>query len=192
MQKILSKYEELKSIPSDINEHFETLLKYGSECKTITELGVRGICSTWAFLAAKPEKLVSYDLKHPNFFGGNLEEVIEAAKEAGIDFKFIEGDSTKIVLDNTDLLFIDTWHTHDQLSLELKLHASKVNKYLIFHDTTTYEWVDESFNHVNSWDQNFVGGGLWAAIEKFLGANNNWVIQDRFENNNGLTILKKV
>jgi hypothetical protein len=192
MQKILSKYEELKSIPSDINEHFETLLKYGSECKTITELGVRGICSTWAFLAAKPDKLTSYDLKHPNFFGGNLEEVIEAAKEAGVDFQFIEGDSTKIVIDNTDLLFIDTWHTNDQLSLELKLHANKANKYLVFHDTTTYEWRDESFNHVNSWDKNFVGGGLWTAIEKFLGTNSNWVIQDRFENNNGLTILKKI
>ena len=192
MQKILSKYEELKQTPSDINEHFDTLLKYGSECKIITELGVRGICSTWAFLAAKPNKLISYDLKHPRFFGGNLNEVIEAAKEANIDFEFIEGDSTKITIDNTDLLFIDTWHTHDQLSLELKLHANKVNKYLIFHDTTTYEWVDESFNHVNSWDKNFVGGGLWAAIEKFLGLNPNWVIEDRFENNNGLTVLKKI
>lgn len=192
MQKILTKYNKLKFEPSDINEHFDTLQKYGSECKTITELGVRGICSTWAFLAAKPNILISYDLKHPNFFGGNLDEVIEAANEAGIDFKFIEGDSTKITIENTDLLFIDTWHTHDQLSLELKLHANKVNKYIIFHDTTTYEWNDESFNHVNSWDKNFIGGGLWAAIEKFLALNSNWIIQDRFKNNNGLTVLKKI
>lgn len=67
MQKILTKYEELKQSPSDINEHFDTLLKYGSECENITELGVRGICSTWAFLAAKPKILTSYDLKHPSF-----------------------------------------------------------------------------------------------------------------------------
>jgi hypothetical protein len=191
MQKILSKYEELKSTTSDINEHFDTLLKYGAECKTITELGVRGICSTWAFLASKPEKLISYDLKHPIFFGGNLEEVVEAANEAGIDFKFIEGDSTKIVLDNTDLLFIDTWHTYDQLSLELKLHSKNVNKYIVLHDTTNYEYQDETFHHVHAWEQPFQGGGLWKAIEEFLVRNRDWFLKERFINNNGLTILEK-
>lgn len=191
MQKILSKFQELRGTPSDINEHFDALLKYGSECKHITEFGVRKICSTWAFLAAKPNKLISYDLKDPSFFGGDLSEVINATKEANINFEFKEGDSTKITIENTDLLFIDTWHTNDQLSLELKLHAHNVNKYLIFHDTSTYEWIDESFNHVNSWDQTFIGGGLWTAIKNFLLINNNWIMQERFENNNGLTILKK-
>lgn len=191
MQKILSKFEELKQTPSDINEHFDTLLKYGSECQTITELGVRGIYSTWAFLAARPKKLISYDLKHPNFFGGNLNEVIEATNEANIDFEFIEADSTKIVIDNTDLLFIDTWHTYDQLSLELKLHFKNVNKYIILHDTTNYEYHDETFNHVNAWEKPFQGGGLWKAVEEFLVINNNWIIKERFFNNNGLTILAK-
>jgi len=191
MQKILLKYKELKSTPSDINEHFDTLLKYGSECKKITELGVRGICSTWAFLASRPEKLTSYDLKHPTFFGGNLEEVTEATNEVGINFEFIEGDSTKIVIDNTDLLFIDTWHTYDQLSLELKLHSGNVNKYIVLHDTTNYEYQDETFRHVHAWQKPFQGGGLWKAVEEFLIKNNNWSLKERFVNNNGLTILEK-
>jgi len=34
--------------------------------------------------------------------------------------------------------------------------------------------------------------GLWPAIEEFLKNNNDWVLHERFTNNNGLTILKKI
>ena len=34
-------FETLKNTPSDINEHFPAILKYGSECDHITEMGVR-------------------------------------------------------------------------------------------------------------------------------------------------------
>jgi hypothetical protein len=192
MSLILSKFEYFKNTPSDINEHFDTLLKYASECENIVEFGIRGICSTWAFLAAKPKKLISYDIKNPEYFGGNLDEIIFAAKESNIEFIFIEGDTTKITIPNTDLLFIDTWHTYDQLSLELKIHASNVNKYIILHDTTTYEWKDETFQHVNTWSNNFIGGGLWKAVNEFLEINPLWSIKERFVNNNGLTVIQKL
>jgi len=37
---------QLYITPSDINEHIPAIIKYGSECETITEMGVRGIFST--------------------------------------------------------------------------------------------------------------------------------------------------
>ena len=33
--------------------------------------------------------------------------------------------------------------------------------------------------------------GLWKAVEEFLTENDNWIIKERYTNNNGLTILEK-
>ena len=60
-------YEKLCDIRSDINEHLPTLKRYASECKTVTEMGVRYACSTWAFLEARPEKITCYDIDYAPF-----------------------------------------------------------------------------------------------------------------------------
>ena len=96
---ILKKYIELSKTPSDINEHLETLKKYAQECDIIVEMGVRSIVSTWAFLAANPKKLISLDLYNPSRFGGNLQEVYEAASFSDIDFSFVEQDSLSYNID---------------------------------------------------------------------------------------------
>jgi hypothetical protein len=188
---IEQKFQEKVNTPSDINEHMNILFKYGSECSHITEMGVRGIVSTWAWLYAKPKKLIAYDLKNPSNWGGSLDEVEQYSNQLGINFNFYEADVLKIDIEDTDLLFIDTWHTYDQCKQELKLHAQKVNKYIIFHDTTTYEYSDESSGSVNSLDGVSSGKGLWPAIEEFLSENKEWTILERYYNNNGLTILKR-
>jgi len=60
------KVNEIFRTPSDINEHIPAIIKYGQECDHITEMGVRGIVSTWAWLAASPKKLIAYDLEDPS------------------------------------------------------------------------------------------------------------------------------
>ena len=40
---------------SDINEHIPALINYAQQCDHITEMGVRWIVSTWAFMAASPK-----------------------------------------------------------------------------------------------------------------------------------------
>jgi hypothetical protein len=163
---------------SDINEHLPTLKIYAEECNHITEMGVRSIVSTYALLMGRPKKLISYD-----YYEIKVEEVLSVANESGIEFQFICADTRETTIEETDLLFIDTLHNYHQLKKELELHANKVKKYLIFHDTTTYEFIGESY----------VGEqeiGLWPAVKEFLQANPNWVIYERFTNNNGLTILK--
>ena len=91
--------EKLKDISqqtksSDICEHLPTLRNYASRSKHITEMGVRGVVSTWAFLAGKPNVLRSYDMFHPKTFGAGseLNDVINMANENNIDFRFIEQD----------------------------------------------------------------------------------------------------
>ena len=173
---------KLKNTPTDINEHIETLVKYASQSDHITEMGVRGIFSTWAFIASKPKKLISYDLYNPIKHGGNIQNVYDLAKKYNIEFEFHEANVRDIEIEETDLLFIDTWHVYEQLKIELKLHSPKTKKYIIMHDTTLFGVKGEDGR----------SKGLWFAVEEFLIENPQWQILERFTHNNGLTILQKM
>jgi hypothetical protein len=181
MEVLENIYNQRCSMPSDINEHLPTLKKYAEECDHITEMGVRWVVSTFAFMMGKPKKLISIDIDPVEKHGIQTIDLISLAKTAGVEFEFVLGDTTEIEIEETDFLFIDTLHTYTQLKKELALHPSKVKKYIGFHDTTTFAQVGE-YKEV----------GLWPAIEEFLSSNPEWVIAEKFENNNGLTILKKI
>ena len=182
----------LYSTPSDINEHFPAIIEYGQECDHITEMGVRGIISTWGWLATNPKKLIAYDIQDPSKWGGSLQDVKDTAQSIGTEFEFHLANVLEIKIEETDLLFLDTWHAYKQLKAELNLHASKVRKYICFHDTTSYANFDESGYEV--WGDNWKaeGVGIWKAIEEFLAENPNWTLEKRFMNNNGFTIIKKI
>lgn len=188
---INQKFQELKNHPSDINEHFPTLLEYGKKCNHITEMGMRGIVSTWGWLAAKPKTLIAYDIQHPETWNISLDDISDTAKSLGTDFKFIKANVLDIEIDETDLLFIDTWHAYKQLKSELELHASKARKYIVFHDTTSFATQDE--RSYESWGDEWKGDnqGIWKAIEEFLDYNKEWKLKERFMFNNGLTIIEK-
>lgn len=190
MDSVNYNFELLKSTPSDINEHLETLKKYSEECETIVEMGVRWIVSTWAFLAANPKKLTSLDLYHPSIFGGDLQSVIEAAKLRSINYEFVESDSLLYDLTDCDLLFIDTIHNYSQLRKELFRHHSKVKKYIIFHDTNTFGFKDEYYDE--SEVETNLPKGLVPAIDEFLFKNPQWTLFERKPNNNGLTVIKRL
>lgn len=68
------------------------------------------------------------------------------------------------------------------------------------HDTTVDEWQGETIRcGMNAHDQSMFSGfpleeinkGLWFAVQDFLDSNTNWVLHERFTNNNGLTILRR-
>jgi len=161
---------------SDINEHLPVLREYAEKCEHITEMGVRWVTSSWAFLASNPTKMISYDLgRHPNV--GTL---IAAAEFDNIDFTFIEANTREIEIEETDLLFLDTEHSYDQVKVELELHAPRTRKYVIFHDTVTFG--TRGMDGKN---------GILPAIEEWTEAHPEWVLDQHFENNNGLTIYKR-
>lgn len=195
---IEEKFLHFCNTPSDINEHLPTLLRYGKECKHITEMGVRDVVSTWAWLAAKPSRLVCYDIQKSN----HIHEAQIEAGLYGIQMEFIEADVLKVEIEETDLLFIDTLHTYSQLSKELALHGNKVRKYIIFHDTETYGDTPEP-SHFKTHNgvvaqhekvlENYVNNdrGIRPAIDEFLIANPQWTLKERFKNNNGLLIIER-
>jgi len=187
------KINEIHQTPSDINEHIPTMLKYGQECDHITEMGVRGILSTWAWLACAPKnKFIAYDLYDPSHWGGDIQAVKDIAKSYGINFEFIKADILNIDIEPTDLLFIDTWHHYNQLKAELEKHSDKVRKYICFHDTTSYEHRSEPTTSENSFQEKLTEGkGLWDAITEFLDKNKEWKLKERFMNNNGFTIIER-
>lgn len=187
-------YQTLCNIPSDINEHLPVLKKYAEECEHITEMGVRYACSTWAFIEAKPKKLLCYDIDYKPFEPS--EQIIKKMCENyEIEFEFILGDCLKLDIEKTDLLFIDTLHTYNQLILELNKHSKNVNKYIILHDTTLFGHNDEYvYGHAsdlvkNSETKKF---GLIPAIDDFIKENTDWIVFESHSNNNGLTILKNI
>lgn len=181
MKSIIETYSELCNTPSDIHEHLPTLATLTADCNHVTEMGVRWICSTYAFLQGKPEKLISYDIENPSHWGADINNVYTLAATEGIDYSFIQASTLEVEIEQTDLLFIDTWHIYDQLKSELNLHHHKVNKYIVMHDTTSYCYYGESEGHQ----------GLWPAIDEFLDEHPEWVLSARYTNNNGLTILIK-
>ena len=190
----------LHQTPSDINQHLPTIIKYGQECEHITEMGVRGILSTWGWLAASPKKLIAYDIENPSNWNSNIQDVYDTAEAYNLDFTFIKADVLKIEIEETDLLFLDTLHVHNQLKSELKLHSGKVKKYICFHDTTSYENRNEvSLEHQPDYSAVLGEGydinkqGLWSVVEEFLDQNKDtWRLKERFTNNNGFTIIERI
>ena len=163
---------------SDINEHLPTLLKYGKLVDRITEFGVRGGCSTLAWWHSAPESLRCYDLVMCEVHDFLMLHIPNSDK---LDYKFFQANVLEVAIEETDLLFIDTYHTYGQLTKELELHGNKSWKYLIFHDTVTFGERGEDYKHP----------GIIAAINEFLWKNQHWSIKEVFTNNNGLIVLQR-
>lgn len=190
---IQEKYEKSLHIPSDINEHLPTLFSLAKEVDSIIEFGSRNCTSTTAFLAAiadTEKTLVSYDL-----YKSQLIDELEKYN----NFKFYQEDVLDLTIPNVDLLFIDTLHTYFQLTNELGNNSKSVRKYIVLHDTVSHAYGDESPYS----DQEYMvmskkvkqgeKRGLVPAIDDFLLKDDglNWFVYKVYENNNGLTILKR-
>jgi len=171
LSKIEFYFKFLSDEPGDLDEHMDVIREYASKSETIVELGVRKLVSTWALLAGYPKKIICVDNVHPRDYGaeGVLNDAIQSCKEEKIEFEFLLANDLEIELPEVDLLFIDTLHYYDQLTAELKLHANKAKKYIIFHDTELPE--------------------MGQAIHDFLKINKTWKIIEHHRNEHGLMVL---
>jgi hypothetical protein len=161
--------------PSDLNEHLPALHALARECLHVTDLGTGDGAAATAFLFARPEALACYDKVR------TAEAAALAAVAGATRLTFHEADVLRADIEETDLLFIDTWHVHEQLQEELARHAGKVRKYVVVHGTVTYAEEGESPGH----------RGLWPAVEELL-AQGRFRVKQRFAHNHGLTVLEAV
>jgi Methyltransferase domain len=171
-------YLERCRTPSDINEHLPVLSSFASGCQHATEFGIREGNSTIALLnglagTGYPRAhLESYDISPPKFECPVLPEWVTWGHQLA--------DTSKLPkIDPTDLLFIDTLHTAEQVEAELR-HAWSVRLWIIFHDTMLYGSIGE-FNHC----------GIIEPIFQFLiNHPSSWQITEHYPNNNGLLVLR--
>jgi hypothetical protein len=202
METMNSMYERLCATPLDINEHLPTLYEYASKCHHVTECGVRSFVSSYAFgkaLMNRPDtKLVQVD---PELNRSEYERFNTVCKEVELTTVFYEQSDLECPIETTELLFIDTWHVYGQMKRELDRWANYTTKYIIMHDTTLDALFGETLRcglNYYSQSQQYdmpvdeIVRGIWPAIEEFLAVHPEWVIDRKYENNNGLTILKRV
>ena len=169
-------YQDACARDTDIHGHLPIISELTSQCNHVTELGVGWAQSTRAFLRHDVE-LHSYEfMPQPG-----IREFFDEAKNAGRNVTLHIDDTRKVDIAETDLMLVDSLHIYEQVQKELELHASKVRKYLLFHDTTLFADRGE-----------FGGKGIWPAIQEFIDSHSEWQLVERRHNNNGLTILKRV
>lgn len=159
-------YQLARRTPHNINFFVPLLYDLARQCQYVTEFGTEHGVSTTAFLFAQPESLTCYDIRQ------KLPEIKRLEALTGrTRFRFVEADDRIVHIESTDLLFIDTDHTYQQLKEELRLHADKASRWIILHDTTAYP-------------------EMWSAVDEFLELGT-FCIQQQFTQSNGLTVLTR-
>jgi hypothetical protein len=169
-EQLENEYNWAAETPTDFVTHVPMLRALASVCSHVTEMGVRGGISTRALLVENCV-LRSYDI----VLEPSVEALFQKARAVGKDVQYIKGNTLGIDIEPTDMLFIDTEHTYQQLSQELRLHADKARKFIAFHDT------DKPF-----------GGELLPAIMEFLACNKQWRVRTHNIHCHGFTVLEKV
>jgi len=134
----------------------------------------------------------------------NIPTILNVANDLdlGLDVKTKWCNSLELNLtQNVDLTFIDTWHVYGQLKRELAKFAPLTNNYIIMHDTVIDEVYGETIRRgldatAQATESGFtldeINCGVGKAIDEFLAANSNRVVDQKIIFNNGLTILRNV
>jgi tetratricopeptide (TPR) repeat protein len=168
------RYHQACSTPSDLNEHLPTLSRLARECRHVTLLGVGSLRAPLALLQAQSERLLCIGWNGAS----GLEELAGLAGRTAVVTQ--QTRSLEVELEETDLLVLDMLHEYAPLQKALHLHAGKVKRFLVIHDTTAFGEQGETPGRQ----------GLWPAIEEFL-AQETFRLAQRYDNNNGLTVLER-
>lgn len=107
-------------------------------------------------------------------------------------------DSRTIRLPECELLLIDSLHTFDQVHTELQLHADRVRRYLVFHDTITFGSIGAD-GESGSWSWTPVVGasvplphlGIRHAIDLLMIRDRAWMIHAAYPDSHGLLVLER-
>lgn len=208
MNYIAIKHKYLTNQSNDINEHLNTIANYVKETESVLALCWQGTQIYWTLahglLNNKSENKKS--LFYNNKISFDIEEFTNVTRHLkNISITFTKEDILQYELPSdipsVDTLFLDSWHVYGCMKRELEKYAPKINKYIVMHDTTIDEWDGETLRcGLDADKQNKETGipiyeinrGVWPAIQEFLNDNPQWVVKERFTNNNGLTILERV
>ena len=123
-----------------------------------------------------------------------IQQLFNIAHNHNRNVKYIKANVLDVNIEQTDMLFIDTWHQYDQLKQELHKHAKFVNKYIVLHDTFTFGIHGENSSgcggivltdHLND------PIGLLPALIEFMIEYPEWKFKYHSIKNNGLTVIER-
>lgn len=108
---------------------------------------------------ARPEKVISYDIE--DLASGKLQQWADLV---GVEWDFRLEDTSKVEIEETDFLFVDTEHNYEQVKAELK-NKDKVRKFIGFHDTVSFPEIipaiEEALGDWNKIIEDPGSNGLW-------------------------------
>ena len=167
---------------SDISAHLPLLEYLASKCSHVTEFGTRDGFSTCAFMSGLQKnqgKLVSFDINMPSFIHEfkNMEGL-----PCSWEFRQRSTVDEDLNIEETDLLFVDSLHTYEQVRDELRLHAARVKKFIVFHDTYSH---GEFSRDVQGQE------GILRAVDEFVESSSEWEQVYKVDFNHGLIVLEK-
>ena len=170
---IVELYERRAAEWSDVQSHLPLLRDLAAQCDHVTEFGTRHGYSTTAFLAGLPTdgRLVSYD--------------IDPGCGALFDdprWTFRCADTgTLEAIDPTDLLLVDTLHTAEHVTNEIR-HADAARRFVVFHDTVLFGSADETTGQPP---------GIMHAILEWMADNTHWRVLSHSYESCGLLVLER-
>ena len=156
---------------SEYTAQHDVIRLKASECKTYRELGIMQGATAAAAVLAGYEKLHLIDISlkpfkpYMNYFDP-IKATVTVEERSSIHYNTNE-------LENVDFLLIDSLHQAGHLRKELAIHAPRVNKYILFHDT-------------------FAKKELQKEIDKFVKNNyTEWALVEYYQENVGYTLIKR-
>ena len=177
-------YTTAYNTPSDINKHLPKLRFFSEQCSHVTEIGLGATGNSVMAFIAGCKNVVSYDIE---WHQQAINDATAYAKSLEHEWKFIQANSRKVEIEQTDFLFIDGEHSFQAVQDELFKHHTKVNKYIGFHDVVSYASRNENPNETGP---NFVEG-IIPAIFSFLQLYPEWKVAHYAYYNHGCLILEK-
>ena len=141
-------------------------------CESYTEMGVNQGGTLAAAILQHPTHVRAYDFRLLPYLPA--QHIFDKyTTDNNIDYKITEEDTRECTIEETDVLYIDTAHLYEQLTDELSLHADKVRKYIICHDTHSEPELKK-------------------AVKEFVANNDKWTIVTDCTINVGFMTLERL
>jgi glycosyltransferase involved in cell wall biosynthesis len=173
-EKIEDAYVNASKTERDFNQHMPKLRELADGCSHVTDISIRQE-SFIALAASKAETVVSYSNEH-----GPLTDHVAKLR----NIKRLPSNPRDVMaIAPTDLLFLNTTHTANQVYKELTQLAPSAKHYIILHNTQIYgEMGEDATPQVPS-------PGILVACRRYMRENPQWSVIYHTNNQYGLTVL---
>lgn len=177
-----------------IAAHLPRLRTLAAGLQHVAEFGVKNGASSTALLLGA-QYVTSFDIVE-------TPHARALQKIAGDRWSYVIADSREVQHVQaelpTELLFIDSLHTHAQVQIELARHAHHVTRYLVFHDVTTFgevgavgETGKQSWTYQHGRSVPPEHYGIRPAIDELMIRDDSWRIKARYVDSHGLLVLER-